>query len=379
MLLGINACDRDRDSDPKLVLKKTSYNKLSGWKKDKVHKALPALQKSCALVLKRPDHYDMGMGCTASDWKEACAAITGLQNPSTQDLRTTLETHFVPYLVQDKDKDHGMMTGYYEAEIKGSPVRTAKFNIPVYGRPLDLVSAEDMGTFNPSLSGRRISGRIRNGTIVPHYSHGEILKGALKNKGLELFWTDSQVDLFFMQVQGSGRVVMTDGTTKRYGYSGANGHPYKSVAKELIDMGEMTLDTASMQTIRKWFQQNPKRLHEILAKNPSYVFFKEAELKDVNGGPVGAQNLQLTPKRSIAIDKKYIPLGIPLWVVTNHPGKNKKFEKLVVSQDTGGAIKGVVRADIFWGAGPKASAYAGNMKHQGKLYVLLPKHIEPKA
>ncbi|MBC8157716.1 MAG: MltA domain-containing protein, partial [Alphaproteobacteria bacterium] len=215
----------------------------------------------------------------------------------------------------------------------------------------------------PILSKARSNGRYK--------SRGEIVGGALQNKGLELMWVDDPVDAFFLHIQGSGRVAMTDGRVVRIGYAGDNGHKYVSIGRELIARGTIPREKLSMQSIRAWITNNPVRGDNLMAQNPRYIFFRELPGKE---GPIGAEGVALTPERSLAIDKKFVPLGVPLWLTTIDPlNPNKAFNRLMVTQDTGSAIVGAVRGDIFFGFGDEAARRAGNMKAKGRYYLLLPK------
>ncbi len=266
-----------------------------------------------------------------------------------------------------------LFTGYYEPWLEGSRVRDARFKVPVYHRPEDMLTV-DLSLFPAAKSQVRLVGREKEGQVVPYFSRGEITSGALDGKGLELLWLEDPVDLFFLQVQGSGRVTLEDGVQVRVQYDSQNGLPYRSLGRVLIDKGVLPADQVSMQAIRKYFQEHPEQL-ALLNENPSYTFFR---LED--DGPFGNIGVALTPGRSIATDAKIFPKGAPALVRTRKPVLNAKgevtgwapFARFVFNQDTGGAIAGPGRVDLFWGGGPKAEAAAGRMKEPGELYFLLP-------
>ena len=266
-----------------------------------------------------------------------------------------------------------LFTGYYEPWLVGSRVRDARFKVPVYRRPGDLLTV-DLSLFPAAKSQGKLLGREKGGQVVPYFSRGEITSGALDGKGLELLWLEDPVDLFFLQVQGSGRVTLEDGVQVRVQYDAQNGHPYRSLGKVLIERGVLPADQVSMQAIRKYFQDHPEQL-PLLHENPSYTFFR---LED--DGPFGNIGVALTPGRSIATDAKIFPKGAPALIRTRKPVSNAKgevtswepFARFVFNQDTGGAITGPGRVDLFWGGGPQAEAAAGRMKEPGELYFLLP-------
>ena len=266
-----------------------------------------------------------------------------------------------------------LVTGYYEPWLTGRRRSDETFRVPVYRRPEDLVSV-DLSLFPAAKSQARIVGRVDEDRLVPYFPRGEIASGALEGKGLELLWLEDPVDLFFLQVQGSGRVTLEDGSTVRVQYDAQNGQPYRSLGKVLIEKGVLPADQVSMQAIRKYFQGHPEQL-PLLNENASYTFFR---LED--DGPYGNIGVALTPGRSIATDSRVFPKGAPALIRTRKPVLNAKgevsgwepFTRVVFNQDTGGAIVGPGRVDLFWGGGSQAEAAAGRMKEPGELYFLLP-------
>jgi len=272
----------------------------------------------------------------------------------------------------------GLVTGYYEPLLRGSRTRGKPYLSPVLGVPADLLTI-DLGTVLPDLKNLRLRGRLQGGKVVPYFSRAEISSHEQDYADRTLLYVDDPVELFFLQVQGSGRVRLPDGSTVRLAYADQNGHPYQSIGRLLVERGELTLDQASMPGIKQWARANPSRVNELLNANPSYVFFREQPLKGNEGdGPSGALGVPLTPERSIAVDARYLPLGAPVFLSTSQPDSATALRRLVVAQDTGGAIRGVVRADFFWGFGAQAGSQAGRMKQQGQMWVLLPPGAAPK-
>jgi membrane-bound lytic murein transglycosylase A len=288
-------------------------------------------------------------------------------------LRGFFEEAFTPYQVFNPDGTaHGLITGYYEPRLSGSRVRTARFKYPLYAAPDDLLTI-DLSEVYPQLKDLRLRGRLEGRRIVPYFSRADIDegRGALR----VLFWVENAVDLFFLQIQGSGRIELADGRLVKVGYADQNGRPYVSIGKKLIEMGELNADQASMQGIKHWAEQNPAKLAALLEQNPSYVFFRE--LPEGLSAPLGALGVPLTDQYSIAIDPRTIPLGAPVFLSTTYPNSAEPLNRLMLAQDTGGAIRGAVRADFFWGFGDQAGSQAGRMKQRGQMWVLFPKGAEP--
>ncbi len=270
------------------------------------------------------------------------------------------------------------MTGYYEPLLRGSRTRGKPYLQPVLGVPSDLLTI-DLGSALPELKNMRLRGRLEGHKVVPYFTRAEIASREKDYTDRTLLWVDDAVELFFLQVQGSGRVKLADGSTTRLAYADQNGHPYQSIGRLLVERGELSLEQASMQGIKQWVRTHPNRASELLNANPSYVFFREQPMKgNENDGPTGALGVPLTPERSIAVDPRHVPLGAPVFLSTSHPDSATPLRRLVLAQDTGGAIRGVVRADLFWGFGAQAGAQAGRMKQQGQMWLLLPPGIAPK-
>ncbi len=351
-----------------------SFAALPGWYRDNVAEALPALRRSCEKFARKKDDQLIGpngIGGAAGDWKPICTEAYSLPDGDSEKARAFFESFFQPYLVSDVKDDKpaaGLFTGYYEAGLRGAKSQGGIYQTPLYKRPDDLVLV-GLGEFKKDWRGKRLAGKLENGQLVPYATRAEIEAGKLHGKNLELVWVDDPVDAFFLHIQGSGRVLFADGSTMRVGYDGHNGHNYTSIGRILIDQGEVSKEAMSMQAIRKWLAKHPKKGQDLMRENGSFIFFRE--LKD--DGPIGAQGVVLTPGRSLAIDKRYMSLGVPLYLHTfTDPLSPSPISRLVVAQDTGGAIKGVVRGDVFWGFGKKAAERAGMMKEAGSYFALLP-------
>ncbi|HYR05863.1 MAG TPA: MltA domain-containing protein, partial [Gallionella sp.] len=298
-----------------------------------------------------------------------------LKQPDNTTLRTFFEEGFTPYQVFNPDgSSQGLVTGYYEPKLAGSRVRTERFRYPLYAVPDDLLTI-DLGDAYPQLKDLRLRGRLQGKRIVPYYNRSEIEAGKATLQGRELFWVDNAVELFFLQIQGSGRIELPDGSLVKVGYADQNGYPYVSIGKKLVEMGELKIEEASMQGIKNWAKQSPEKLPALLVQNPSYVFFRE--LPNGLSAPLGALGVPLTEAYSIAVDPRIIPLGAPVFLSTTYPNTAEPLNRLVLAQDTGGAIKGAVRADFFWGFGEQAGIQAGSMKQGGQMWVLFPKGAEP--
>jgi membrane-bound lytic murein transglycosylase A len=343
---------------------------LPGWNSDDVSEAWPAFIRSC-MALK-----------TQSLWQPPCLAASRMARHDDDILRAFFETWFRPYRVFNSDGSRsGMVTGYYEPLLRGSRTRSEKYRYPLYGVPDDLLTIEVDDLF-PELVGERVRGRRVDGHVVPYYTRAEIDNGQVENgigalKDREIGWVDDQVELFFLHIQGSGRLQLENGDVMRVGYANHNGHPYRSVGRILIDRGELTSSNASMQGIKNWARANPGRLNALLAENPGYVFFRE--LPAGPSGPIGALGVPITPRRSIAIDEQSVPLGAPVFLATTWPNSSKPLSRLMLAQDIGGAIKGAVRADFFWGFGDEAAELAGRMRQSGEMWVLLPESTRASA
>lgn len=343
------------------TLRQSTYAALPGWNKDDLRDAWPAFRASCEVLIRRVE------------WKDVCMLSQDIVATDAAAVRRFFELQLVPYQVFNVDgTSQGLVTGYYEPLLHGSRKRTEIYQTPLHRAPPDLLNVE-LATVYPELKTMRLRGRMSANKILPYWTRAELAKnGTLSGK--ELLWVDDPIDAFFLQVQGSGRVQLADSKeTVRVSYADQNGHPYKSIGRYLVDRGELTLEQASAQSIKAWYAANPARRQELLNANPSYVFFREEKLLDPSIGPKGSLGVPLTAQRSIAIDTQYVPLGIPVFLSTTQPNTDVALQRLMMAQDTGGAIRNAVRADFFWGFGHAAGELAGKMKQRGMMWVLLPK------
>lgn len=346
---------------PAAPLKPVSFADLPGWQEDDLRQAWPALLASCSVLVKKPL------------WQEPCKIANTINPADAVALRAYFEMYYVPHQVSNADSTvTGMITGYYEPLLRGARSRGGPYQTALYRVPEDLLTIDLAGLY-PELKNMRLRGRLVGNKVVPYFSRADMTQQD-SLAGKELLWVDNAIDAFFLQVQGSGRVYLEESKeTVRVAYAEQNGHPYKSIGRYLVDRGELKLEQASAQGIMAWAAANPGRQQELLNANPSFVFFKEEKLVDPSKGPKGALGVPLTPQRSIAIDPQFIPLGAPVFLATSQPGSDTPLRRLMLAQDTGGAIRNAVRADYFWGFGAEAGQLAGKMKQAGMLWVLLPK------
>lgn len=369
LALLLVGCAPTKQLPPQLTLQPARFADLLGWGDDHTAAALAAFVKSCAQLDRQPDNAAVGpaaLGMTAAAWRAPCAAARNTA-PNDAAARAFFAASFTPYLAGNNGASDGLFTGYYEPLLRGARQESARYRTPLLKRPPDLVMV-DLGRFRPAWHGERIAGRVVSGNLVPYPSRAEIERGALNAKQLALFWVDDPVDAFFLQVQGSGRVELPNGTRIQLGYDGQNGQPYVAIGKVLVDRGEMTADKVSLQSIRAWIKAHPDQAAALMDQNPSYVFFREQ-----TDGPIGSEGVVLTPERSLAVDRSFMPLGAPVFLDVDNGGA--ALRRLMVAQDTGGAIAGPVRGDVFWGFGPDAEAGAGNMRAHGRYFLLLPKRV----
>ena len=286
-------------------------------------------------------------------------------------MRGYFESWFVPQQIRTPDgADTGLITGYYEAALRGSRRKGGAYQSPLYRVPDDMLTL-DLASVYPEMKGKRVRGRLVGKKVVPYSSRAEIARNGLP--GRELLWVDDPVEAFFLEVQGSGRVQLDNGETVRVSYADQNGHPYKAIGRWLIEQGELTQESATAQGIKAWIAVSPNRRQELFNANPSFVFFREERISDPSVGPKGALGVPLTAGRSIAIDPTLLPLGAPVYLSTTESGSEAPLRRLMMGQDTGGAIRGAVRADFFFGFGNEAMENAGRMKQRGQLWVLMPR------
>jgi membrane-bound lytic murein transglycosylase A len=366
---------------PRFELQPIAFEELPGWGLDDPREAFGAFARSCAKLAQRDAAAPMAgdpLFGQVGDWSATCAEAPAAAKSSPAQARAFVEDRFSPYLVLDGSNPEGLFTGYYEPLLNGSRRFGGPYTVPLYGPPADLLHI-DLGRFNPALAGYAIYGRIEGGEFVPYYSRRDIDAGALAGRGLELLWVDDPIDKFFLQIQGSGQVRLDDGSLVRVGYAGQNGHPYRAIGRDLIEMEVLTPEQVTMPAIRAWLELHPNDALEIMERNRSYIFFEERPELAPDDGPLGAEGVSLTAERSLAVDPRYIPFGVPIWLDTTAPFPEGAgpLRRLMVAQDTGSAIKGVVRGDVFWGAGERAEAIAGHMKSRGRYAILLPKALIP--
>jgi membrane-bound lytic murein transglycosylase A len=360
LLILLTHCQTQKKKQDGLCIEPTAFNKVPGWESDDLRPAFLAFKKSCTAFKKQERSKRLGLSMSVGIWHDVCEVAEKVPYKDLKRVRSFFEKNFVPYKCHDKDKnDTGLYTGYYESALRGSLKPSEKHAYPLYKRPPDLTKKD------------KKYGQGSGSSFAPHHDREAIENGALKGKNLELLWVDCPVDAFFLHIQGSGRVLLEDGRYVRVGYDGANGHPYTAIGKILIERGEIPKKDMSMQAIRDWIKKNPEEGRKLMLKNPSYVFFRFLEQE----GAIGAQGVSVSPGRSLAVDRQYIPYGVPVWLDTEHPENDVKIQRLLIAQDTGGAIKGPLRGDVFWGFSDIATKVAGTMKEKGRTYLLLPKRV----
>ncbi len=352
-------------TEPKARWTPSLFADLPGWRADDLLDVRVAFAENCKGLRSK------------AEWISACSRFPFTGTVSEQ--RTFLESEFVPYQITRADaEDRGLITGYYEPLLKGSRTKTARFNVPLFARPDDLLVV-DFGDLYPELKGKRVRGRLvdspQGKRVVPYYDRAQI--DADPSLFKPLVWVDDVVEAFFLQIQGSGLIELADGKRMRAGYADQNGHPFRGIGRILADRGEMKLEEVSMQGIKGWISRNPTKATALLNENASYVFFREIDA--TAAGPVGSLGIPLTAERSIAVDTRFIPLGSIVYLATNYPNALVPLNRLMFAQDTGGAIRGVVRADFYWGTGLKAGEQAGRMKQNAQMWVLWPKGTVPPA
>ena len=357
------------------VFSAATFRDLPGWTSDRVQTAWPAFRVGCKALVARPS--------TQALWQAPCAAAAAIDDNDPVAVREFFERNLTPYRITSSDgADSGLVTGYYEPLLRGSRHPGPEFPAPLYAPPDDLLTVE-LGDLYPELEGKRVRGRLDGRRVVPYWRRADIDAGKANVAGKALVYVTDPVDAFFLQIQGSGRVQLAEGGTMRVGYADQNGQPFRSVARVLIDRGELTVAEASMQGIRAWGQRHPDALPALLDENPSYVFFREVpapppgSLEARIDGPIGSLGVPLLAGRAIAVDPRAIPPGAPVFLATTAPRSDTPLQRLVMAQDTGGAIRGPIRADFFWGFGDEAGRLAGRMRQQGSMWLLWPNGAPP--
>ncbi|NLP32570.1 Membrane-bound lytic murein transglycosylase A precursor [Oligella ureolytica] len=380
--LQVPALSSFRQTDPRSLrgqYRPVQWENLPGWQDDNTENLWITLINNCRGLM-RPVSGSLTIPARATpqDWQPFCADVAEFtqhngEEPDPSMVKFFLEQHLQPWELVGR----GMATGYYEPVVQGSTSQGGDYQWPMYAKPKDLLTI-DLGAVYPELAGKRVRGKVEGNKVVPYDTRAQI--GSNSDKPPVIAWLNDPVEAFFLQVQGSGRVQLDNGRSIRLAYADHNGRPYTSIGRWLADQGELPLAQTSMQNIKAWAQQNPHRVDEMLNVNEAMVFFREERITDSIAGPKGAYGIPLVAQRTVAVDPDYVPLGSPLYLATTYPSTNRPLEKVVVAQDTGGAIKGAARIDFFWGSGEEAGEMAGRMKQDTRVWVLWPVGMgEPNA
>ena len=359
----------------KPVFTPAAWGDLPGWNADALESAWPAFRIGCRALLADPKSQPL--------WQVPCTRSESVDANNKISVRTFFETHFIPYRVTAADgNDTGRVTGYYEPLLKGSRERTPQYSVPLYAPPPDLLTV-DLSSLYPELKDKRVRARVEGNKVVPYWTRSDIERGVPPTSGTPLVYVADPVEAFYLEIQGSGRIELADGSVLRLGYADQNGHAYRSIARVLIERGDLPRERASMQGISAWVKAHPEQTRALLDENPSYVFFREVPLPAPGSldaaidGPIGTLGVPLLAERTIAVDPRSIPLGAPVFLATTMPLSKTPLQRLVMAQDTGGAIRGPVRADYFWGFGPQAGREAGRMLQDGRMWLLWPNGADP--
>lgn len=359
---------------PHLLLSKTSFTQLTAWRRDTQIATLAAFKHSCEAIAKRNPSENFSalpQSGRVITWQKICAAAQTVPANDNAKAQQFFETWFVPYHVSNLLRARGLFTGYYLPLIHGSLQPDKRFNVPVYAPPDDLVKIQ-LGLFRPELAGTTLIAQQINHQLLPYPDRAAINQGAISKTSRVLLWSDNVLDVFFAQIQGSAKVELPDQQKVLIHYAGTNGRAYTAIGRILIAKNALPPQNISMQTIREWLTQHPDQMDGVLNQNAAYVFFNLLN----NAEPNGSENVMLTPACSLAVDTHIMPLGAPIWLETSVPlprAPAKSFHHLLITQDTGGAIHGVVRGDIYWGSGDMAAYIAGHMQSSGEYWILLPK------
>ncbi|MDR2016307.1 MAG: murein transglycosylase A [Burkholderiales bacterium] len=371
------------EAPPQLRYQPFAWSAVPGWSQDALAEAWPAWQMSCRALLKK----EAGRAV----WTTPCQAAETIDPSQPNAVRTFFETHFQAWqIVIDNAEgiagnttDRGLITGYYEPLLAGNRLSDARYRYPLYARPNDLLTIE-LASLYPELEGKRVRGRLVGNKVLPYFSRAEIDRGNSTFKATPLFYVDDAMDAFFLHIQGSGRLQLPDGHVVRLGYADQNGHPYRAIGGILAQRGDIARENLSMQTIKAWGRAHPGALPALLDENPSYVFFREVPPPEPGSldaridGPIGALGVPLLAQRAIAIDNRQLPLGAPFFLEAVDPDSRAALRRLTMAQDTGGAIRGAIRADFFCGTGKEAGERAGKMRETGRLWLLWPKGQKPE-
>lgn len=369
--LFLSACDDQKPSPPPakptgpITSEALSWDQLPGWTQDQAQEAWPALLSNCIAMAKKE-----------AFWESVCQAAQANPSHDAASARLFFEQYFTPYqLFGENLKAEGLLTGYYEPLLQGSYTPSERFQYPIYSPPKDMLTIE-LAELYPELKDKRVRGRLVEGNrIVPYYDRATIDGPNKPLTGQEIVWVDNKEDLFFLHIQGSGRVQLPDGKVVGVAYANQNGLPYVAIGKRLQEWGQLKPGTINMFSIKQWIRDNPTEADKLLNENPSYVFFSLRE--NIEQGPVGSLGVPLTAGRSLAVDRKVIDLGSLMWIDTTYPDTNQPLQRLMFAQDTGGAIKGDLRGDFFFGTGQQAETWAGHMKQKTRFYILKPKTTIP--
>lgn len=377
IFLILSACLLWRFNHDDIHLKKISYNQLPGWEAADTTESMKAFNVTCKSFLKQdPDTLVGSLYITlkAKNWYSACRAALLVDTTSNRQTKAFFEHYMDPVEFFNYKPVQGLFTGYYLPLLHGSLTKTKQYNVPIYRIPDNLITV-DLKRFDSSLTSRQLVGRLEGNKLVPFYTREEINKGMISASASVILWVDSHIDRLFMEIEGSGIVQLTDGSQVFLGYAGQNGASYTAVGHALIQKGVMNRKNQSMQRIRAYLESHPEDSDTIINQNKSFVFFEVLPRKSV----VGVKGIVLTPGYSLAIDRQWVPIGVPVWLNTTRPddetNAQKVFQRLMIAQDTGGAIRGMVRGDVFWGEGNKAMAIAGKMNNVGYYWLLLPKEV----
>ena len=357
------------------LFRPVSFADLPGWADDEHLPAFEAFRRSSFHMLEKP--YRTGsLGVAFESFAEVYADAREALLKDSGEARTFFERHFTPAFVSPGQSQNGFVTGFYEPVVEASPVRTPEFTVPLLRRPDDLIDIDDADRpegMDPYLA----FGRKTDAGPVEYHDRSAIERGALGDRGLEIAWLNSKVDAFFIHVQGAARLEMTDGSTRRVTYAAKSGQRFTGIGKVLADLGEIPLAEVTMQSIRAWLAENPGRVDEILWRNRSYIFFREAAVEEPELGPIAAAKVPLTPGRSVAVDRLLHTFGTPFYIdapsLTAFGGES--FRRLMIAQDTGSAILGPARGDLFAGSGDAAGEIAGVVRNAADFYALLPKPL----
>ncbi len=368
---------------PPVTFSPVQFSELAGWSQSDPRRALNAFRRSCVMIVGKAADTPMGgsgYAGTAGEWWNSCQHAFTAGAATVETARKYFEDEFVPVRLSQGGAG-GFFTGYYEPELHGSRTRHDQYQTPIYGVPSDLVKIDGAIYRDTAASdsfGMRMMMSVLMNRYVPYPARAEIERDGIP--ATPLFYVDNPVDAFFLEIQGSGRVVLDDGTVVRAAYAGQNGQPYTAIGSVLLERGELTSEEISLQSIRAWLTAHPDQARDVMDQNESYIFFSEQPIGEPEAGANGAEGVSLTPGASLAVDPEFNPYGVPVWLEGTAPDPDpaqpdRMFDQLLIAQDTGGAIRGPLRGDVYWGFGPEAAAVAGRMKNPARVTVLLPKAV----